>query len=385
MAATDTTTPLLLQAAFRPFFLCAGIAALVVMLRLVAVLTGFGSAPAMGPFAWHGHEMLFGFVAAAIAGFLLTAVANWTNTPPISGAPVAALLALWLVARIDLWDGMATGWGLSADIAFLPGVAAIAAARIGWPGRLRQWLPVLAVLAIALGNAAWHASGHLAWLQASAILEVTTLAIALLIAVIGGRITPAFTRNRLRAQEREPAPRDDDVRDWLALGASAAVLVTAALWPPAAAPLAGIAAVAHAARLYGWRATRVAGEPLLLVLHIGYAWLALGYAIYALAPMLAGWSDTLALHGLLAGAVGTMTLAVMSRATLGHTGRALRAGATLASAFVAVQLAALVRLAEPWFGSTTWAAAGLLWSVAFAIFIGYCGPMLVRPHIATRR
>ncbi len=381
MTTRDTPTPLLLSAAFRPFFLCAGVAALVAMLRLVAVLMGAGAAPATGPFAWHGHEMLFGFVAAAIAGFLLTAVPNWTNTPPVSGTPLAGLLTLWLIARVDLWDGAAAGWGAFADLAFLPGVAAIAAARIGWPGRLRQWLPVVAVLAIAAGNAAWHASAYIGGLDASHVLEVTTLAIALLIAVIGGRITPAFTRNRLRQEGRGPAPRDDDARDWVALGASTAVLLAAAAWPPAAPPLAGAAAIAHALRLWGWRGTRVAHDPLLFVLHIGYGWLVLGYAVYALTPLVSGWGGALALHGLLAGATGTMTLAVMSRATLGHTGRALRAGGVLACAFVAVQLAALARLTGPWLGTSAWTLAGLLWSAAFAIFVAYCGPMLIRPRL----
>jgi len=381
MSTPDTPTPLLLSAAFRPFFLCAGIAAVVAMLRVVAVLAGLESAPSMGPFAWHGREMVFGFIAAAIAGFLLTAVPNWTNTPPVRGGPLAGLLALWLIARVDWWDGAAAGWGVFADVAFLPGVAAIAAARIGWPGRLRQWLPVLAAVAIAGANAAWHASAHVGWLSASHTLEVTTLAIALLIAVIGGRITPAFTRNRL-SQQQAPAPRADDARDWLALGASAGVVLAAAAWPPAAPALAGVAAAAHAGRLWGWRGTRVVGDPLLFVLHIGYAWLAVGYGVYALAPVVAGWHGAFALHGLLVGAAGTMTLAVMSRATLGHTGRALRAGAVLTSAFVAVQLAALTRLAAPWLGSMAWTSAGVFWVAAFGIFLAYCGPMLLRPRVA---
>lgn len=380
MNTTDAPMPLLLSAAFRPFFLCAGIAAAVAMLRIIAVLTGLETAPVIGPFAWHGHEMLFGFLAAAIAGFLLTAVPSWTNTPPVRGAPLSGLLALWLVARIDLWDGAAAGWGVFADVAFLPGVAAIAAARIGWPGRLRQWLPVLAVIAIAAANAAWHASAHVEWLAASHTLEVTTMAIALLIAVIGGRITPAFTRNRLRQEGRDPSPRDDDARDWLALVASAAVLLAVVAWPAAAPPLAGAAALAHAVRLYGWAGSRVAHDPLLFVLHMGYGWLVLGYAVYALTPLVAGWAGALALHGLLAGAAGTMTLAVMSRATLGHTGRILRAGPVLTSAFVAVQLAALARLSGPWLGSTAWVLAGLLWSAAFGSFVAYCGPMLLRPR-----
>lgn len=368
------------SAGFRVFFLLAPVAAIVLMARTGLVLAGV-EAPAGNPFAWHGHELLFGYVAAAIAGFLLTAVPNWTGTTPAAGAPLLGLAALWLLARIGLWHGDPAWWGIAADVAFLPAAALVAARPLWRGGGARQWLPVAVVLALAAGNAAWHAAGALGQAPlAGRALAFATMLVALLVAVIGGRITPAFTRNHLRAGGHADLPRAPDRRDGLALGASALVALAELVGPTLAAALALPAALLHGWRLYGWRGLRVAREPLLFVLHLGYAWLALGYAIRATALLGPPWSGAWALHGVLVGAMGTMTLAVMSRATLGHTGRALRAGAVLTTAFVAIQAAAVTRLLSPWLGVDAWNAAGLLWSAAFALFLLRCAPLLVTPR-----
>ncbi|MEF8833544.1 MAG: NnrS family protein [Halofilum sp. (in: g-proteobacteria)] len=373
--------PLPFTAAFRLFFPLAAIATLAIMLRTVAILHG-GDAPAGNPFTWHGHEMLFGYVAAAVAGFVLTAVPNWTGTQPVSGLPLALLFILWLMARIGLWSGDPAGWAIAADIAFLPAAALVASRPLWSQGKARQWLPVGVIITLGLANALWHLGPVInAPALPSRALTFTTLLVTTLIAVIGGRIIPAFTRNRLRTLGATAEPRAMDLRDSLAIGASAATALAELGAPALVAWLALTAGLLHAIRLYGWRGLRTWRDPLLFILHIGYGWLALGYLILGFGMLSAGWSDTWALHGLLTGAIGTMTLAVMTRATFGHTGRPLQAGIVMTTAFVAIQGAIVIRLLGPVVGPHAWHIAGVLWSTAFLLFLLRCGPMFLRPRI----
>lgn len=378
---TPASLPVVFTAGFRPFFLLAAIAAVAVVVRTVLVLHGIGL-PSANPFGWHGHEMLFGYVAAVMAGFLFTAIPNWTATAPVSGFPLALVAAVWLLARIGLWDGQPEWWSVAADLAFLPAVALFAGRPLIGGGSLRRWLPVGVLLVLAVANLLWHTAVALGQpALASRALFFATMLVALQIAVIGGRVVPAFTRNYLATRGSTVMPREMDLRDGLALAVSAAVALAEFVHPATAAGLAALAAVLHAARLYGWLGWRTWRNPLLFVLHVGYGWLALGYAIRASALIGPQWSGPWALHGLLVGAIGTMTLAMMARATLGHTGRALQAGAILTAGFVAIQGAALVRLLDPWIGADAWRIAGVLWMVAFALFLVRCGPMLLTRRV----
>ncbi len=317
------------QAGFRLFFPLAGIATLAIMLRTVAILHG-GDGPTGNPFVWHGHEMLFGYVAAAVAGFVLTAVPNWTGTQPVSGLPLVMLFLLWIAARVGLWSGDPAGWAIAADIAFLPAAALVASRPLWSGGKARQWLPVGVIITLGLANALWHLGPVInAPALPSRALTFTTLLIATLIAVIGGRIIPAFTRNHLRKCGATAEPRTTDLRDGLAIGASVATALAELGAPGLVAWLALVAGVLHGVRLYGWRGLRTWRDPLLFILHIGYGWLGVGYLMLGFGMLSAGWSDTWALHGLLTGAIGTMTLAVMTRATFGHTGRPLHAGVVM--------------------------------------------------------
>jgi len=371
-----------LSAGFRPFFLLAGLAAVVVMGRMVLVLAGHAPGPPGGLVAWHGHEMLFGFVAAAMAGFLLTAIPSWTDTEPVSGVPLAALAGLWVAARGGLWAGAPAPWAVAADLAFLPAVALVATRPLWGRGQPRAWLPLGVFLAVAAANGGWHLGQALeARVVVERALGFATMSVALMIAVIGGRIIPAFTRNQMRAAGASNGPRAEDRRDLLAVAASAAVALGELAYPPAVAALAGAAALAHGGRLVGWRGAWAMRDPLLFVLHVGYFWLAVGYGVRALAPLGPPWAGAWALHGILVGAAGSMILAVMSRATLGHTGRPLRAGPVLSLAFGVLQGAVLARLGAAWLGPAAWSLAGLLWCAAFALFALRCGPMLLRPRV----
>lgn len=383
MASLARCAPL--SVGYRPMFLLAAVAAIVTVGRTALALQGV-AVPAGNPFVWHGHEMLFGYVAAVIAGFLLTAVPNWTGSATPAGAPLALLAALWLAARAGLWSGDPAAWAVAADLAFLPAAALIAARPMLRGGRARHWLPVGVVLLIAALNGAWHLAAALGQpALMSRMLAATTMLIALLVAVIGGRITPAFTRNALHRRGVAALPRGADLRDTLAIGLSAAVVIAELVLPAATAALALAAAALHAARLYGWRGLQTLRDPLLLALHVGYGWLAAGYAIRAMALLGPQWSGAWALHGLLVGAIGTMTLAMMARVSLGHSGRPLRAGIVLTLAFCLVQGAAVVRLLDFWLGPDAWRVAGTLWTAAFAVFLVRCAPMLLRPRVDAAR
>jgi len=380
--------PAFLTAGFRPFFGFAALAAAVIVIRTVLVFAGLAESPVGGPIRWHGHEMLFGFVPAAMTGFLLTAIPNWAGTRPVQGAPLLVLALWWVIARGAMWPGHPGLAASAVDALFLP-LAAIIATRPLWSsGRVRSWLPAGVFILFGVANLLWHAGVQLgAPGLTDRAIRFATMLIALMIAVIGGRITPAFTRNRMHGAGAAPLPRANDLRDTTAIAASALVAIAELVGPLWAAAIAVPAALLHAVRLAGWRGTWAARDPLLFVLHVGYAWLAAGYAIRATALLGPVWAGAWSLHGILAGAVGTMVLGVMTRATLGHTGQPLRAGPTMTLAFAVLQAGVIARLLAPWTGTVAWIAAGLLWAVAFMLFLARCGHLLLRarpePRAAT--
>jgi uncharacterized protein involved in response to NO len=348
----------LFAAGFRPFFLLgAAWAAIAVPVWLTAYVHGYappGTLPAM---FWHAHEMVYGFGMAALAGFLLTAIPNWTGRLPLRGMPLALLAGLWLAGRIAL---LVPGAAL-LDLAF-PAVLTAAVARELVAGRNWRNLPMLAALALLFaGNLLFHLGVY-----AGLRLGVATL--LMLIALVGGRIVPSFTRNwlaKFRRGARLPAPESGVDR-----GALFVTLVALAAWVVSVAPwLLVVAGIALGVRLARWRGLATWREPLLLILHVGYGWLALGL-------VLLGLEAPAALHALAVGAIGTMTLAVMTRATLGHTGRALSADRATCAIYVLVTLAAVLRLAGPWTGALAISLSGLAWSAAFALFAIHYGRFL---------
>ena len=372
--------PSLFDRGFRPFFLLAGLWAPTVLLLWLAMLADILEVPtAMDPLAWHVHEMLFGFVAAAIAGFLLTAVPGWTGRPPLRGLPLAALATLWLAGRLAValsaWIGAAAA--AAVDIAFLAGLAAYCAREIAI-GRSWRNLAVIALLALLIAaNALFHL-GETETAQRAAIATIVTL-----VALIGGRVVPEFTRNWLarRGAEKLPAQRDRFDSAAMAATVAAAIAWTVVGDRPLVGALLALAAVALAARLARWRGLATTAEPLLRVLHLGYLWLPVGLALLAVSVLAPAVPESVALHALTAGAMSTMILAMMTRAILGHTGRPLTASRATAAIYLSVTAAAAARLASGLAddaGPVLLHASAAAWVAAFALFVLVYGPMLLR-------
>jgi uncharacterized protein involved in response to NO len=376
---------------FRPFFLLAALCAVVTLAVLVAgQIVGLAPDGALPLTRWHGHEMLFGFVSAAIAGFLLTAAATWTERPPLSGAPLVALVLLWLAGRTVMFPtfDLQRSPLVLLDAAFLPAVAFALARQLVPARNYRNWLflPILALLAAA--DVVFHGS-QLGWFDVDVDpLRFAANLVQLLVAVIGGRIIPLFTRNalaRVGVDVRiEPAPR----LDALALGAVVAVLVVDLLQPngTVAASLALAASTLLAARLARWHGHRTLRMPIVWVLHAGYAWLVASLAMKGLWLLYGVVWGVNWLHALTAGAFGTMILAVMSRVALGHTGRPLTVSSATVVAYALVIGGAALRVIAPALVPDHYlaplAVAAATWAGAFAIFAITYLPILVAPRPA---
>lgn len=367
---------------FRPFFLLAAIQAALSILAWLPMFYGeLSVSSAFAPRDWHIHEMLYGFLPAVITGFLFTAIPNWTGRLPIRGRPLAALLAVWLAGRIVVTVSANIGWAfaLLVDAAFLALIVAAATREIIAGGHWRN-LPVVGlVFALLAGNVAFHVETHYEG-AADVSIRVGIGVVILLIALIGGRIIPSFTRNWLVKFNPGRLPVPFGRFDGAVIGCSALALVS---W--IAAPLNMITGVAlamvgvlHLVRLARWAGDRTLRERLLVILHVGYVFVPLGFVLNALSafdvlPPSAG------IHAWTAGAAGTMTLAVMTRASLGHTGQALTASPAIQGIYAAVIIAALARVVAvllPAHSDVLLHIAACGWIVAFLGFAIAFGPLL---------
>lgn len=383
------TGPTILSYGFRPFFLGAAVWAALAMGLWLAMLAGRITLPsAFEPFAWHAHEFLYGYLGAVIAGFLFTAVPNWTGRLPIVGWRLGALTLVWVAGRlaVTLGAGWPAGLVAAADLAF-PLIFALAIGREIVVGRNWRNLVVLAMLAVfALGNALFHWEAAQGQSAAQGFgLRLGLGAGVMMIAVIGGRIVPSFTRNWLvkQAPGQLPVP-PMRAFDKVTLGGLLLALLLWLVLPDHR--LTGVAlavvGVLHLLRLSRWAGQRTLAEPLVAVLHLGYALLPLGalaMAVEILLPEAFGMAA--AQHLWMAGAIGLMTLAVMTRATLGHTGQALTARRGTVLIYGALVASVLFRLAAGlWSGLSTplLTLASLSWILAFGGFaVGY-GALLLR-------
>jgi uncharacterized protein involved in response to NO len=375
--------------AFRTFFLAVAASALVLVPWWGAAVCCGVPVPAAWPGSlWHGHEMLHGFVVAAIAGFLLTAVPSWTGRRGFAGMPLVLLAAAWLLGRIAVAVAAhLPAWLVAvADLAFLLLLAAVLA-----PPLVRERnrnTPLLAVLtALWAGNLMFHvATARGAPAVASAALLATVNLVLVLVTVIGGRITPSFTATALRLRGDPAVVRASKWMTPLAVGVM--VLVTIVDLAAAGSRLAGaialVAAVVQVARLAQWRGQRTFGEPLLWVLHLAYLCIPVGLLLKGLALVgFVGWAGGW-LHVLTVGAIALMILGVMTRVSLGHTGRALVLPRGVASAYILLAAAAAARAIGPAqtvveYRVTVAVAAGL-WALAFGLFLWRYAGMLWQPR-----
>ncbi len=382
--------PAILTYGFRPFFLGAAIWALLAMVLWVPMLAGNLALPtAFDPVSWHAHEFLFGYVSAVVGGFLLTAVPNWSGRLPVVGWPLAGLVGLWLLGRVAV--AFSAGWPPLAiavlDLAAMVALWAYLAREIIL-GRNWKNLVVLVILSVLiLGNAVFHwEAAHGAYAAAGVGLRIGLGAGIMLITLIGGRIVPSFTRNWLvkAGLPARPAP--------MGRGDKLAVVVTVlaiGMWVFAptlqvTGMLLILCAAAQTARLWRWRGWHARREPLVWILHLAYVFIPLGALAIGLSAL---WPDAFggiaAQHLWMAGAIGTMTVAVMTRATLGHTGQALTAGFGTVLIYVAIIGAVLARFFAgvfPEHAIGLFDMAGALWCLCFLVFTATYGPLLLRPR-----
>lgn len=374
---------------FRANFLLAGISALLLVpLWAMSFITGASLGSSWPPMLWHAHEMLFGFIASAMAGFLLTAVPSWTGQKGFAGRPLIILAGVWLAARVliassALWPAVLTA---AVDLAFLPTLAVLVAQPL-LRSRSRN-TPLLAVLGLF-----WLTDlvFHFGLMRGNPPLALHALHIGIdivlvLVTVIGGRIVPSFTVTALRPLGCADAVRNRPVLTVLAIIGMIAVALSDMFWPESrvAGMVAGIAACIQAARLLQWATWRTLRQPIVWVLHLSYAWLPVGLALKAIALLSGAAIAAFWLHALTIGALTTMILAVMTRASLGHTGRPLIVDPLITLAYLLLTAAAAVRV----FGLSAlrlnypvviiWSA--LFWTLAFALFVAVYAPILWGPR-----
>ncbi len=386
--ARMAAAPPILRGGFRPFFLLGALwAFLALFVWLSVFFHGLPLPSAFNALAWHRHEMLFGFVGAVIAGFLLTAIPNWTGRLPIAGAPLAALAGLWLAARIAVLFSAALGLFVAAalDVGFYL-VLAFVAGREVIAAKNRNVPAVGIVLLFAVADAADYAAASGLLADGDAGIRAGISLVVVLISLIGGRIIPSFTRNWMTKQGFERGlPGQPTHYDLVTIAVSALALLGWVAFPDAGATavLLAIAGVLQLARLARWRGWRTISDPLVLVLHIGYLWVPVGLGLLAAGIWQSPIPRTAAIHAFTAGAMATMILAVMTRATLGHTGRELKANAATVAIYLLVTTGAVVRVLAPlglFDYSTAIAVAGALWGAAFLVFSATYGSILFRPR-----
>ncbi len=377
--------PAVFTYAFRPLFLAAGSWAMVDIALWLAMVFGYLKLPThFEPMAWHIHEMLFGFVMAAIGGFLLTAIPNWTGRLPVQGFPLALLTGFWLLGRITcLISARFPAWlMLAGDLSF-PVMLLVLAAREIIAGRSWRNLPMPVLLAVFvaaellmdLDSLNAPVPGGLGWRLGLAVP-------ILLISVIGGRIIPNFTRNWLLKRRSAPLPSAHDTVDAVAVGLLCAGFTIWAVFPNfrSTGVILVLAAVFNAKRLARWCGGSTWAEPLLFILHVGYAWVVTGTGLLGFSILYAGIPMPSAVHALTAGAIGTMIIGVMPRVTLGHTGRDLTANRATVAIFLLINAAALSRVAASWDTGhmlILLILSAAFWIAAFGLFEIVYGPMLL--------
>ena len=376
---------------FRPLFSLMALAAVLgIGLWLVYFVLGWQIIFIAGnPVLWHGHEMLFGFAAAAIGGFLLTASANWAGRPPIQGAPLVLISLAWFAGRlVMMFSGLLNpAWVAAVDLLYL-GLLIVMIGNTLIRARNRRNYKIIAVLIVLFClNGLYHFSSLGGPVSAHTAIRIALVMVSVMIAIIGGRIVPAFTTNWLRQQGRldqTGKPQSPRMMDELAIGFSLVLAVCWGFFPEQVFTgwIAMIAGLLHGLRMSGWKGWATTAEPLMLTLHVAYGWLALALVALGVAICFDGLPQSAAIHGLTVGAIGTMILSVAVRVSLGHTGRPLRATKRISWMFVLVTVAAVVRIFAPVsdYYLELILVSGLLWVAAFVLFMVEFIPVYLSPR-----
>jgi uncharacterized protein involved in response to NO len=377
----------LLGLGFRPFFLLAGLAAVALIgAWLLLWHSGAGPQAYYGLPGWHSHEMLFGYLVAVIAGFLLTAVRNWTGRSTPSGGTLGLLALVWLAGRVMPWiEAVPRELITIFDLAFLP-LLAVSLVPPLRAGRNRvNYVFLLILAAMTAANALVHAEALGVAATASAGITLMLDLVLMLLIIIAGRIMPFFTSAALPGS----IPRRWRWVEALSIGLLGALIGVHLAAPGSVlvGPLALTLAAVQLLRLAGWHDRRVWGIPILWVLYTGYAWVVTGFFLLGL-NALGLFPRSAALHALTVGALGVFTLGMMARVALGHTGRPMRSSSAVDAAFILMNLAAAVRVFGPSLSPANYLAwimlSGLFWVVSFAIFLAVYIPILWRPRIDGR-
>lgn len=377
--------PAILTYGFRPFFLAAAAyAAIIMMIWLPVFDDSLELVSIFAPADWHAHEMIFGFLAAVIAGFLLTAIPNWTGRLPVQGYPLLLLFSIWLAGRIAITFSEVLGWQLVLliDCTFLLALVFVAAREIVAGKNWRNLKVVLPLSVLFVANVWFHIEAHLH--DSTGSSRRLGLAVGIVfIMLIGGRIIPSFTRNWLVKRDSPSLPTAFNRFDGVVIGVSALALLSwvgdvQGAWSGLVLIGAGLLNLVRLAR---WAGIRTAAEPLIFMLHIAYVFVPAGFILLGLAMLFPDLVPvSVGAHAFGVGAVGCMTLTVMTRATLGHTGQPLAANLTVILVFAAIIMAAAMRVGAVFdhaFGAQMLHLAGVFWILAFAGFVLANGKALV--------
>ena len=388
-APTNLRVPLL-DKGFRPFFLLgAAFAATAVPLWLVALRGGLQPGGAFGAMQWHAHEMLFGFSAAIIAGFLLTAVSNWSGRETATGWPLAALALLWASGRAAMFfaDWLPRFVPALLDLAFLPALAIACALPLLAARSYRNYGFIGLLLSLSAANAVAHwSASHGEVMTIRAAHQVALDVIVLMMVLMTGRVVPMFTRNTTKLDW----VRSEPVLERCSTGA-VLLLTISDIWPGGNFPstvFAGVASVFLLARMRFWGGLRCGREPLLWILHLGTLWLPIGLLLRVVSSIAPSIAMSSSLHSLTAGAIGSLTLGMMARVSLGHTGRMLKAPRGMSIAFLCLVAAGLVRVTAPFLPASEYfralVGAAIGWSCAFAIYLVAYWTILLSPRVDAR-
>jgi len=376
----------LFRLGFRPFFLFGPIFSILALGYFILWMSGAVSVwpGAWDALIWHRHEMIFGYAGAIIAGFLLTAVPNWTGHPTPKGAALAAIVGLWLAGRAAVFFSSYLPFILVAavDCAFFLACAAGIAPALIKSQNKRNYFFIALLLGLSIANLLTHTYGEESPEMAALGIRIALAIIILIMVIIGGRVIPFFTERPLGISiTRNPR------LEKAAIATTAIALIVGVI--EVNSLVGGIAFLAavlvNGRRLSGWQSLKTLRVPLLWVLHMGYAWIVIGFAIKGLELLGVGVPAIAATHAFTAGGIGVLTLGMMARVSLGHSGRPLVVGKAMALAFAAINLAALCRVFGIWLlPSLTLRfleASSLLWLLAFGIYVFVYAPILIRPRL----